>query len=386
MRISIITVSYNSEQTIERTIKSVVEQNYDDIEYILIDGGSSDRTVDIIKKYERHISFWISETDEGIYDAMNKGLRHSTGDIVAFLNSDDWYEANVFADIAGSFKDKSIQLLCGDMYIHREGTVTRHHINEDVARRVVRYSMGYTHPTMFARKRLFDKYGGFDTQYKIASDYDWFLKVFDHSEKIQVIDKVLTNFSYGGVSTKEEKMPYLFQEQRQIALSALERNDILTGIEKIKWKEVIDREIDNIQYNFKVQQIMDNAVLDNNKLAIKQVRDIFQEKKYIIFGSGNVAVQLIHILQRLGICIAAIWDNNAQNWGKSINGTNIMKPDKMKKDRNTIIIASIYYETEIERQLIGYGLVKNTHYLLYRELRKIMVDAIESTRITMNVT
>lgn len=218
MRISIITVSYNSEQTIERTIKSVVEQNYDDIEYILIDGGSSDRTVDIIKKYERHISFWISETDEGIYDAMNKGLRHSTGDIVAFLNSDDWYEANVFADIAGSFKDKSIQLLCGDMYIHREGTVTRHHINEDVARRVVRYSMGYTHPTMFARKRLFDKYGGFDTQYKIASDYDWFLKVFDHSEKIQVIDKVLTNLVMAVYLQRKKKCHICFKNKDRLHL------------------------------------------------------------------------------------------------------------------------------------------------------------------------
>ena len=385
MRISIITVSFNSEQTIERTIKSVVNQNYDDIEYILIDGGSSDRTVDIIKKYEKYISYWISEKDEGIYDAMNKGLRHSTGEIVAFLNSDDWYEENIFTDVASIFGDERIQLLCGDMYIHREGTVTRHHINEDVAQKVVRYSMGYTHPTMFARKKLFDKYGEFDIQYKIAADYDWFLKVFDHNEKIKVIDKVLTNFSYGGVSTKEEKMPCLLVEQRQIALRALERNAILTENRKSKWKEVIEWEIDNMQYNFKIQQIIDHAILDKNELALKLAREIFREEHYIVFGSGNVAMQLIGILQKIGVCITAIWDNNARRWGKSINGIGIMKPDKMKVNRNAVIVASIYYENEIGMQLISYGYVKNTHYFLYRELRNRLVDKIEQMGAILDV-
>lgn len=377
MRISIITVSYNSEQTIERTIKSVIGQNYDDKEYILIDGCSSDGTVNIIKKYEKYISYWVSEKDRGIYDAMNKGLQHSTGEIVAFLNSDDWYEENIFADIADIFGDEKIQMLCGDMYIHRKGTVSRYHIDENMAQKVARYSMAYTHPTMFVRKRLFDQYGEFDIQYKIAADYDWFLRTFDHGERIKVVEKVLTNFSYGGVSTKEEKMLGLLEEQRRIALMALERNDLLTAAEKSEWKKTIEWEIDNLNYNFSIQQIIDHAILDKNELAFRQARDIFQGKKYIVFGSGNTAVQLISIMKKLDIHISQIWDNNAQNWGKNINGICIMRPDRMEVNQNIIIIASIYYEKEMEMQLIEYGFVIHTHYLLYRELRKRLVDIVE---------
>ena len=377
MRISIITVSFNSEQTIERTIKSVVNQNYDDIEYILIDGGSSDRTIDIVKKYEKSISYWVSEKDAGIYDAMNKGLRHCTGEIIAFLNSDDWYEENIFADVADCFRTESIQLLCGDMYIHREGTVSKYHVNENVAQQVVRYSMAYPHPTMFARKRLFDQYGNFDTQYKIAADYDWFLRVYVHNEKIKVIDKVVTNFSYGGVSTKEEKMLCILDEQRQVALAALKRNDILTEKEKIRWKDIIERESDNLKYNFKIQRILSGEILDKNPAVLERVKKIFESEKYIVFGCGNIAMQLIGILQKAGVSVAEIWDNNAQNWGKNVDGINVTKPKKAKKDPDIIIIASIYYEKEIEIQLTNYGFLKNEQYLLYRELRRLIVDTVE---------
>ena len=96
MKISVITVCYNSSATIERTIQSVIRQNYSDLEYIIIDGGSTDGTLDVIAKYQPYISLCISEPDNGIYDAMNKGLERTTGDVVAFLNSDDWYERDVF--------------------------------------------------------------------------------------------------------------------------------------------------------------------------------------------------------------------------------------------------------------------------------------------------
>ncbi len=96
LKFSVITVSYNSENTIEKTIKSIIAQKYPDIEYIIIDGGSTDNTVNIIKKYEQQITRWISESDQGIYDAMNKGINMASGDVISFLNSDDWYEEDIF--------------------------------------------------------------------------------------------------------------------------------------------------------------------------------------------------------------------------------------------------------------------------------------------------
>lgn len=375
MKISIITVSYNSEKTIERAIRSVVRQNYGDTEYILIDGGSSDRTADIIRKYEKKLSYWISERDEGIYDAMNKGLEHATGEIVAFLNSDDWYEDHIFVEIAEAFEEESVQLICGDMYIHRAGTVSRYHIDEKAAQRAVRFSMGYPHPTMFARRRLFDRYGKFDTRYRIAADYDWFLRVYDHNEKIRVLDRVVTNFSYGGVSTKEEMMPALLEEQERAALEALERNHTLT--EKEKWRETIRSETANMRDSFKIQQILKDGRLDRNPVAVK-VRELFRGEKCAVFGSGHIAVQLISILRKMDVSVTRIWDNREQNWGKRIEGIQVMKPDQIKIRQNVVVIASVCYESEIEKQLKGYGLEKNTHYLFYRELRKLIVDAVEA--------
>ena len=154
MRISIVTVCYNSSETMERAIQSVIGQDYDNVEYIVIDGGSTDGTVDVIQRHEQNIAYWVSEKDEGIYDAMNKGIEHATGEVIAFLNSDDWYEENILGEIARRFEDPEVQILCGDMYCHNGKTVTRYHVSEQNGKRAMRYEMGYPHQTMFARKDL----------------------------------------------------------------------------------------------------------------------------------------------------------------------------------------------------------------------------------------
>ena len=207
MKISIITVCYNSEPTIERAIKSVIQQDYPGIEYIVIDGGSTDGTANIIKKYAKKISYWISEPDQGIYDAMNQGISHATGEIVAFLNSDDWYPENILHEIAGQFISDEVQILCGEMYVHQGGHMERWHIREKKMKQQLRIRMGFSHPAMFARRSLFEEYGKFDTQYQIAADYDWLLRVYDNHVPITVTDKVLCNFSHGGISTSRVRTP-----------------------------------------------------------------------------------------------------------------------------------------------------------------------------------
>lgn len=376
MRISIITVSYNSAGTIERTIKSVIQQEYGDVEYIVIDGGSTDGTVDVIRKYEKKIFFWLSEPDEGIYDAMNKGIRRATGEIIAFLNSDDWYQKNILSEVAEQFQDNNTQIVCGDVYYHQEGNTTKWHVNEEKVRRQIRFRMGFFHPAMFARKNLFEKYGGFDTKYRITADYDWLLRVYDRHVKIAVIDKVLTNFSDGGVSTKDEIRQ--LDERMQVSVSAVERNAEMTEKEKAEWRKRIEFQNDNDKYICKMKTILKSRILEKNPAILSRTREVFRQARYSVFGCGAIGRQVAAILNAVDIPVTQIWDNNKKNWGKDIEGIKIRDPAYMDNWKDVVIIASTDYEEEIEAQLIEKGFVRDVHYLRYSDLRRRIVDAVEA--------
>ncbi|WP_292517446.1 glycosyltransferase family 2 protein [Methanoculleus sp.] len=176
-KISIITVCFNCEELIDRTIKSVVDQTYTNIQYILIDGLSSDKTLEIVKNYEEYIDILVSEKDDGIYDAMNKGLERATGDLVYFLNAGDYLHDNdVLRNIAERFSaNPDSDILYGD-YIYYDAVDEQRCSSYrtgilDLIRR------GYCHQTTFAKRSTFTKYGEFNTNYKIYADFDWLLRV-----------------------------------------------------------------------------------------------------------------------------------------------------------------------------------------------------------------
>lgn len=196
--ISVITVSYNSVKTIEQTILSVINQDFKDYEYIIIDGGSTDGTIDIIKKYQNHISLWVSEPDNGIYDAMNKGLKLVQGEFISLLNSDDWFEKNSFSNVANWHKlNPNIDLF--------HGLLRFIDINGQPDSIIGHYSSYLNtgmieHPTCFIKKDLYDRVGPFDLNYQSASDYDWMLKAKKTGAKFLLIPEILTNFRRGGMS------------------------------------------------------------------------------------------------------------------------------------------------------------------------------------------
>ncbi|MCK5617135.1 glycosyltransferase [Candidatus Pacearchaeota archaeon] len=207
MKISIITVCYNSNNTIEDTIKSVVGQSYNNIEYIVIDGGSTDGTIDILKKYKDFISRQISEPDAGIYDAMNKGVMFASGDVIGFLNADDYYaDNNIIEKVADVMKNNEVDCCYGDL----------EYIAPDNLRQTVRrwksqpYQDGLfkdgwhpPHPTFFTKKTIFDMYGGFDIGYNIGADYELMLRFLKkHSIKSCYIPSVLVVMRAGGKSNK----------------------------------------------------------------------------------------------------------------------------------------------------------------------------------------
>lgn len=208
MKVSIITVSHNSAKTIEDTILSVINQNGNfQIEYIIIDGGSIDGTLEIINKYRDRISKIISEPDKGIYDAMNKGVRFATGDIVGILNSDDYYVNNtVVESVVNEFVAKDIDACYGDLvYVSRQdkNKIVRKWTAGEYNRKKLFYGWIPPHPTFFVKKEIIDKFGLFDLNFKIASDYEFMLRLISKGKiKMNYLPKALVCMRAGGYSAR----------------------------------------------------------------------------------------------------------------------------------------------------------------------------------------
>lgn len=195
--ISIITVVYNAVSTIEETILSVINQDYDNIEYIIIDGGSTDGTLDIIRKYEEKIDYWTSEKDYGLYHAMNKGIERASGDIIGMINADDYYYEGALSKVARSFQNKTLDrhIFFGDM-MHGDVLVQGWRQN------AIRRSAFGTHPSMFVPKVVYDTIGSYKLQYKILSDYDFMYRAFNvHNILPLYLNERIAFFRPGGLSS-----------------------------------------------------------------------------------------------------------------------------------------------------------------------------------------
>lgn len=197
-KISIITVSYNAVQTIERTILSVLNQNYPNIEYIIIDGGSTDGTVEIIKKYAEKLSYWVSEPDKGIYDAMNKGISHATGDYVGIINSDDWYADKALKIVAdASIEYPQIDIFYGDMIVFYSNDSQPIRLSDHTK---LKQGMSVNHPTCFVRRTVYER-KQFSLLYRMAGDYDFLLWCSVHKLQFYNVDEIISYFTPGGISS-----------------------------------------------------------------------------------------------------------------------------------------------------------------------------------------
>ncbi|MBA2846975.1 glycosyltransferase involved in cell wall biosynthesis [Methanococcus maripaludis] len=207
--VSVVTVVYNGETTIKYTIESVLNQTYNNIEYIIIDGNSTDNTLKIIKEYgekfkENGIVYkWISEPDNGIYNAMNKGINLTKGELIGIINSDDWYELNAVELVVKEYlKDKDFDVFHGNINIIKNEVVLRT-LNPKTDYHTLWKDMILFHPTCFVTKNVYSKIGVFDENYIISSDYDFILRCYINNFRFYYIDKIISNMRTGGISDKQ---------------------------------------------------------------------------------------------------------------------------------------------------------------------------------------
>lgn len=201
--VSIITPCFNSEKTIARTFDALMRQSYQNMEYIVIDGGSADGTLDIIREYEKKFPFpfrYVSEPDEGIYDAMNKGIRMATGKLVGIVNSDDYYADDAIMNMVNAYDGADYRILYGFQRNIKDGQETQIFINHHSQ---LQYMM-ITHPTCFVTKKIYDDFGVYDTAYRSASDYEFMDRIFHEMPECFVpVYRVISNFEEGGMSSTQ---------------------------------------------------------------------------------------------------------------------------------------------------------------------------------------
>jgi glycosyltransferase involved in cell wall biosynthesis len=203
LKISLITVTRNAEKTLSRCIESVIAQNYNNIEYIIIDGGSTDGTLQIINRYQQYITHVISEPDKGIYDAMNKGIKISSGNILGILNSDDFFTyKDIISCVAEAFSGQNVDALYGNLeYINPVGHVIRKWNSGPYTAGLFNRGWMPPHPTFYCKRLLFESLGLYDLEFGTAADYELMLRFIHlNNLKMYYLDKTMVKMTAGGVS------------------------------------------------------------------------------------------------------------------------------------------------------------------------------------------
>lgn len=263
LKLSIITVCYNASATIEKTILSVLNQGYKNLEYIIIDGKSKDNTLEIVKKYEQSISILISETDQGPFDAMNKGITLATGNLIGIINADDWYEPDTFTRVTNIFiSHVKPDVISGTMQ-YWEGDKKAKLSIATLSR--LKKEMSLNHPAVFVRSSTYKRLGDFDLKYKFAADYELMLRFYMKGASFYIDNKTLSNMRLDGLSDRNWKASlYEVSKIKSVYISPLVCK--LQYLE-IFFKESLVRNLKNAGlYNlYKIYKNLVAGVLGNEK-------------------------------------------------------------------------------------------------------------------------
>lgn len=352
-KVSIITVCYNSERTIEQTILSVLGQTYKNIEYIIVDGASKDNTLEIIKKYKQRIKV-ISEPDNGIYHAMNKGIMKSSGDIIGIINSDDWYEENAVELAVQYLSNATCDLVHG-----RYKKVYENGIMQEMkcgSLEDLRYKMTVLHPTVFVKKTIYEKYGIFNQKFKIAADYDLMLRFYEAGVRMVEIPENISYFRMSG--TSNTNFMTTIEEAKEIALLHWDG-------ESTELKRKIEKYANCRYVLLKSKEIMQHTNYDMNEFML----GLFHDKRdYVIFGAGDLGLECKKFFNKNGCAVQNFIDNDPKKWNIFFAGIDIKSPDFLLEEHKNVIVASAFYEEEINNQLAGMGYKRGIDFICIGDL------------------
>ena len=243
MKISIITITYNSAATLPRALESVRSQTYGDIEHIIVDGASTDGTKELIINYQLSILNsqspkvrWISEPDNGIYNALNKGIAMATGDVIGFLHSDDvLYSPDSIGQIAAAFESSGADVVYGDLEYRHGDKVVRRWRSNAFRRGDLKYGWMPPHPTVYVRREVYRQVGPYDEWFRISADYDMILRIFTAGYKTRYIPQVLVAMETGGASNRDAKARLSKTQEDYIALK---KNHVGAGLLTVACKQL----------------------------------------------------------------------------------------------------------------------------------------------------
>ena len=238
MKISIITISYNAENTIKNTLKSIENQSYNNIEHIIIDGGSKDSTLEICNSFF-HEAKIISESDNGVYDAFNKGLKLATGDIIGFLNADDvFYSEKAVEDIVNAFSNNETDIVYGNLdYVNEESKVIRNWISKPYEKGLVKKAWMPAHPSFYCKKEVYDRLGGYNDSFKIAGDFELCLRFLEiNNIPSFYLNKKVVKMLVGGISNSGLKSKWIIfkEELRAFKINNISVNPVSFFFYKLK--------------------------------------------------------------------------------------------------------------------------------------------------------
>ncbi|RTE07924.1 glycosyltransferase family 2 protein [Paenibacillus whitsoniae] len=341
LKVSVITATYNSEKYVESAIKSVINQSYKNIEYIIIDGASKDNTLKIVENYDSKIDKLISEEDLGIYDAFNKGIRHATGDIIYFLNSDDTLsDDSVIEEVVSLFDENP-----NTWYVY--GNVQFLENTEDMTVygrefSVQDFQKGYAppHQAVFVKAEFFHQYGLFNLEYAVAGDFEFSLRCFLNAaeKETMYVNKVLANFRIGGVSSSYKTRIRGLMEKEKIINHYFRVSTDFTSVE--------------IQNNALFRTWFEILLLQNK--GISRVLKKYEINNVAIFGTLTTCKYLIKDLELENLCIKGILDNNENMQDKKILGYDIKPVQWVKENIKLVDAIIVSIESSRDKEVIKF--------------------------------
>lgn len=357
-KVSIITVCLNSEKTIEETIQSVLGQTYKNVEYLIIDGKSTDGTVDIIKQYSDRIAKWMSRPDDGLYSAMNQGISMSTGEIVGIINSDDRYTPDAIEKVVRSFCESDADLVYGDEMLVFEDGDTKKRESGDLAS--LAYKMCISHPATFVKKDMYIAFGMFDERYRIAADYELILRLRSNGAVMKKCPDVLAYFRIGGLSYTHTIE--CAEETKQISLMYLSKED------EEKYLPYIEQEYSYRMRRARIKKTKEDILsgtVSGNIVYKKRPK----KNMVYIFGAGIRGRECLALLYALGISVEGFIDNDVKKEGTRLKGKKIFLLSDINDGESFIVIAAQgVYEDEIRGQLLKSGYCEWDDFCSYLDL------------------